>query len=119
MKKLFKCLLSVILIIAVAGSFAACVSSSAENNASKDNNSKIEPQQTNDKQFYATVLALTTDFGGILVKPEDPTLSDELVVHSANMPELSVGDRIKVVHDGQIALSYPGQVFGAIVTLAE
>ena len=119
MKKLFRYLLLATLIVAVAGSFAACVDSSAENDSSKEAAADISSEEPSDKLFYATVTSLTSDFGGILVKPESPMLAEELVVHATDLPKLSVGDRIKVVHDGQIALSYPGQVFGAVVTLVE
>lgn len=119
MKRLFKCLLAGALIVALAGSFAACVSSSAENGSSEEATAKVSSEPDSDKVFYATVTSLTTDFGGILVRPESTILPNELVVHAEKLPNLSVGDRIKVVHDGQIALSYPGQVFGANVTLAE
>ncbi len=119
MKKLFKCLLAGALVVALVGSLAACVSSSAENGSSQEATANVSSEPDSDKMFYATVTALTTDFGGILVRPESTVLPNELVVHAAELPKLSVGDRIKVVHDGQIALSYPGQVFGAVVTLAE
>ena len=119
MKKFYRCLLLAVLVLALGVCFTACVSSSAENGSSAEPSSEAESEVTSDKMFYATVTALTTDFGGILVKPESPMVADELVVHAAKLPELSVGDRIRVVHDGQIALSYPGQVFGAVVTISE
>ncbi|MBO7217275.1 MAG: hypothetical protein J6V50_01090 [Clostridia bacterium] len=120
MKKWFKIIFLTVLILAAGLSFAACVSSSAENNPSKDGSSDLPSESENlgDKVFYATVTALTTDFGGILVEPESDTLPNELVVHAEKLPSLSVGDRVKIQHDGQIALSYPGQIFGAVVTLA-
>ena len=67
--------------------------------------------------FYAIVEETESDFGGILVSPENPDMSSPLVVHSDNMPTLEKGDRIRVEFGGQIALSYPGQIFSATVTL--
>ena len=119
MMKMFKALLFAALVLSVGLSFAACVDSSAENNPSEEalENQSTEAESINDKFFYATVTELTTDFGGILVKPEGDTLPNELVVHAEKLPSLSIGDRVKIQHDGQIALSYPGQIFGAVVTL--
>ncbi len=74
-------------------------------------------EQTGDNVFYATVLELQSDFGGILVKPESDVLPNELVIHSSAMPTVSVGDRVRVEHNGQITLSLPGQIFGATVTV--
>ena len=74
-----------------------------------------ETSKESGKFFFATVTDTESDFGGILVDPEDETLGGELVVHSENMPTLSKGERVKVIYDGQIALSYPGQIFGAKV----
>lgn len=100
--------------------FCACVDSAADEPADADVSSDTESDKNvGGEVFYAEVVSLTTDFGGILVNPEPPMMTGELIVHSDSMPSLSVGDRIKVCHDGQIALSYPGQVFGAVVSVVE
>ncbi len=83
---------------------------------SEDASSDSEDTSSADEIFfYATVKDTESDFGGILVDPEDDTLGGELVVHSDTLPTLQKGDRVKVIYDGQIALSYPGQIFGAKV----
>lgn len=126
MNNFFKIAAIFVLVLSLSAGLTACVESAAENKADNTSSKADSPssdngsyEQTNDKFFYAEVISLETDFGGILVKPEEPMLSGELIVHAKNLPEVSVGDRVKVAHDGQIALSYPGQVFGAEVTIAE
>lgn len=89
------------------------IPSSSQEAASQEGSSETEEFSA---YFYGRVLEVNSDFGGILVEPEDAAMASPLVVHSEDTPKLSVGDRIKVEYSGQIALSYPGQIFGARVT---
>lgn len=100
---------------------AGCVSTVADSKIPSESQSAaadvLPEEELGENVFVAEVTALETDFGGILVKPTDPALGGELVVHASKLPPLAIGDKVKVEHSGQIALSYPGQVFGAVVTL--
>ncbi len=98
---------------------SAAVGSEAASSAESTATQSTEAETMNDTVFYATVLDMKSDFGGILVKPESDALPHELVIHAAELPTLSVGDRVRVEHSGQITLSLPGQVYGATVTVVQ
>ncbi len=113
-------MIALIVIIAVLNcSLTGCgtTSPAVAENVPASTVESTQPEAPNDNVFYATVLETTSDFGGILVKPESDVLPNELVIHSASLPAVSVGDRVRVEHDGQITLSLPGQIFGATVTI--
>ena len=103
------------LLLSLALLFTGCTASSAEQNSLLPSSNDDAASSDSGKYFFATVTDTKSDFGGILVDPEDETLGGALVVHSEDMPTLSKGERVKVIYDGQIALSYPGQIFGAKV----
>ena len=106
------------------GVLCGCASSSEDKESSlpaaAEVSSEYEDSSAGEETtvFYATVSETESDFGGILVSPENPDMSSPLVVHSSDMPTLEKGDRIRVEFGGQIALSYPGQIFNATVTKA-
>lgn len=112
-----------LLLLSVAAiALGGCSSTSTEGvpaDAAVSSEEQTSSQNDNKYSFYATVTETESDFGGILVESEDKSIASPIVVHSDNMPDLSVGDRVRVEHDGQITLSYPGQIFGANVTVAE
>ncbi len=118
-----KRMLVLVLIVLVSCGMVGCVSSSAEKDKNESCSSAEESSSavpdTSENVFYAEVTDTDSIFGGITVKPEGNVLPPELVVQSDNMPAVSVGDRIRVVHYGQITMSLPGQVFAASVTIAE
>ncbi len=101
-----------------------CSDASAKNVDARVSSEPEMSEEVSSKQseyeyvFYGKVLETESDFGGILVESEDENIASPVVVHSEDIPELAVGDRIKVEYSGQIALSYPGQIFGARITLA-
>lgn len=109
------------IIVALLLLLCGCADASAEKGAENPSgeNSAIEEisSEASEYTFYATVLETESVFGGILVEAEDEGIASPVVVHSEAMPSLSVGDRIRVEYSGQIALSYPGQIFGAKVSL--
>ncbi len=120
MNILRKNVLLILLMLILACTAEGCENSSAEGGSEAIvSNESIEAQEESEFVFYGSVIETESDFGGILVKPESDTLPNELVVHSSEMPELSVGDRVKVEYGGQITLSMPAQIFGAKVTLSE
>ncbi len=92
---IFLCLL---LVFCVCG----CTTGTAENSVE------------NAYSFTAQVTGFWDD-GGVLCEPEEENNPAEVLVYSENMPKLREGDRIRVNHDGQITLSYPGKIFGAEV----
>lgn len=113
-----------LLTVLLLGMLCGCVRSSAEQESSLPASAVLSSEcdsSSNTEEamvFYAIVEETESDFGGILVSPENPDMASPLVVHSDNMPTLEKGDRIRVEFGGQIALSYPGQIFSATVTLA-
>ncbi len=112
MKK-FSFALSLLLFVTLL--LCGCTSSSAEGVDGSEPSDSENASSTDGLFFYAAVIDTESDFGGILVDPEDETLGGELVIHAEDMPALKKGDRVKIIYDGQIALSYPGQIFGAKV----
>ena len=108
----------------LSGILCGCASSSEDKESSLHAAAEVSSEYENSSAgeettvFYAIVSETESDFGGILVLPENPEMSSPLVVHSSDMPTLEKGDRIRVEFGGQIALSYPGQIFNATVTLA-
>lgn len=122
MKKKYYKFSALLLLCFLLALLSGCATSAAETaqDASEPAGQSEPSEQEDDvgEYFYGEVISTESDFGGILVRPEDPTLGGELVIHADSLPTLRVGDRVKVTHSGQIALSYPGQVFGAVVSLA-
>ncbi len=114
----FKGFLLLLLLIILSGA-VGCITSSSEGEREEASSELSSAEETGENVFYATVTATESDFGGILVEPESNILPAELVVHPLDTPKLSVGDRVRVEHSGQITLSLPGQIYGARVTLAE
>jgi hypothetical protein len=110
--------LVIILVVVLCFNLISCNSSYKEVKSEPEQaNNSVETKVMSEYYFYGSVVETESDFGGILVKPESDILPNELVVHSDGMPVLKVGDRVLVEYGGQITLSFPGQIFGAKVTV--
>lgn len=109
-----KKMMALFLILVCLFSLIACQKDSNEKSNGNEGNDILTP--------YFTGKVLETYGGGCLIEVTDKgntnfSIGDHVHVHTEieNCPEYSVGDYLRISFDGQVAESYPPQIYGVTI----
>lgn len=96
-------------------------SESTANNTSSNTSVAVPSSNKDHEDIVSNAISFTGEIlsvenGSIMVAPdeENSAISPKVVVNTSQFPnkEFCVGDKVRVIYNGQVAQSFPPQIFG-------